>query len=101
MGVRWNAAHNSFVQIGAEVGIPGLVLFVLLIAGGFAALRAVARTRPSPACPIQLTQTLTASLIGFVVGGFFLSLAYSEMLYTLVALAVGLHKVTIQGPSRV
>jgi hypothetical protein len=34
-----------------------------------------------------------ASLIGFVVGGFFLSLAYSEMLYVLVALAVGLHKV--------
>jgi hypothetical protein len=28
------------------------------------------------------------------VGAFFLSLTYSEMLYTLVALAVGLHKVT-------
>ena len=36
---------------------------------------------------------LTASLIGFVVGAFFLSLAYTEMLYTLIALAVGLQKV--------
>ena len=35
-----------------------------------------------------------ASLLGFVVGAFFLSLAYAEMFYTLVALAVGLHKVT-------
>lgn len=37
---------------------------------------------------------LTAALLGFVVGAFFLSLAYSEMLYTLVALAAGLQKVT-------
>jgi hypothetical protein len=36
---------------------------------------------------------LTASLIGFAVGAFFLSLAYTEMLYTLIALAVGLQKV--------
>jgi uncharacterized protein involved in exopolysaccharide biosynthesis len=34
-----------------------------------------------------------AALIGFAVGGFFLSLAYSDMLYTLAALAVGLGKV--------
>jgi hypothetical protein len=39
------------------------------------------------------------SLIGFVVGSFFLSLGYSEMLYALVAFAVGLHKVTA-GPVR-
>jgi hypothetical protein len=34
-----------------------------------------------------------ASLIGFVVGAFFLSLAYSELLYMLLALAVGARKV--------
>jgi O-antigen ligase len=95
VGVRWNAAHNSFIQIGAEVGLPGLAFFVLFIAGAFVSLRAVARGSaawPSSHAP-ELTQPLMASLIGFVVGGFFLSLAYSEMLYVLVALAVGLHKV--------
>jgi O-antigen ligase len=97
IGVRWNAAHNSFVQIGAELGLPGLALFIALIASTFAALRrsgraeaAMVRTAERP----PLTPALTGSLIGFVVGAFFLSLAYSEMLYTLVALAVGLHKVT-------
>jgi hypothetical protein len=34
-----------------------------------------------------------AALVGFVVGAFFLSLAYSEMFYTLVALVVALEKV--------
>jgi putative inorganic carbon (HCO3(-)) transporter len=85
VGVRWSAPHNSFVQVGAELGIPGLVLFVAFIASAFRALRH---------SDASLTRALTASLIGYVVGAFFLSLAYSAILYTLVALAVGLRKVT-------
>jgi putative inorganic carbon (HCO3(-)) transporter len=84
VGVRWNAPHNSFVQIGAELGFPGLALYIAVIASAFYALRRAG----------DLSPALTASLLGFVVGSFFLSLAYSEMLYTLVALAVGLRKVS-------
>ena len=43
IGVRWNAAHNSFVQIGAELGLPGLGLFIAIIASAFAALRRAGR----------------------------------------------------------
>ncbi|HEY6359506.1 MAG TPA: O-antigen ligase family protein [Vicinamibacterales bacterium] len=102
IGVRWNAAHSSLVQVGAELGLVGLVLFVTLIASAFGALRRVTRghgSRPAD-CDAELTQALTASLFGFVVGAFFLSLAYSEMLYTLIALAVGLQKVTTRRASR-
>jgi O-antigen ligase len=98
VGVRWNAAHNSFVQAGAELGVPGLLFFAGTIAAAFGALGRSARPGRYPArtgsTRPELTQALTASLLGFVVGAFFLSLTYSEMLYTLVALAVGLHKVT-------
>ena len=38
IGVRWNAAHNSFIQVGAELGIPGLILFLGVIATAFGAL---------------------------------------------------------------
>jgi O-antigen ligase len=86
IGVRWNAPHNSFVQIAAELGIPGLSLYVAMIASAFFALRRSA----------ALTPALTASLLGFVVGSFFLSLAYSEMLYTLVALSVAAQKVSCE-----
>jgi O-antigen ligase len=89
IGVRWNAPHNSFVQIAAELGIPGITLYVAVIASAFRALRGSA----------ALTPALTASLLGFVVGSFFLSLAYSEMLYTLVALSVGLQKASCASPS--
>lgn len=101
-GVKWNAAHNSYVQIGAELGIPGLVFFIGMIASAFVALRrsnrhggagAADRADAGP----ELTQAITASLTGFVVGAFFLSLAYSEILFTLLALVVALQKVTMAG----
>src|SRR5213596_3991451 len=41
---------------------------------------------------VQLAQALTAALVGYVVGGFFLSLAYRDLLYTLLALIVALRK---------
>jgi O-antigen ligase len=105
VGVRWNAPHNSFVQVGTELGVPGLVLFVGMIANAFVVLRRSGggngeRGGPDPV-PVELTQALTASLIGYVVGAFFLSLAYAELLYTLIALAVGVQKLgsrPVSGP---
>jgi O-antigen ligase len=97
VGVRWNAPHNSFLQVGAENGVPGLVFFLAMLGSALVALRRLAR-RPPPgvshhASP-QLIQALTASIIGFAVGAFFLSLAYSELLYMLLAFAVGAQKIS-------
>ena len=96
VGVRWSAAHNSFVQVGAELGFAGLFFYLGMIATGFTALGLWRRPADCDDCERmqapELTQAVTAALIGFVVGSCFLSLAYSEMLYTLLALAVGVHK---------
>lgn len=92
-GVRWNAAHNSYIQVGAELGIPGLLMFVGMIATAFAALRRSTRRGASSAGQ-ELAQALAAALVGFVAGAMFLSLAYSEILFTLLALAIALRKVT-------
>ena len=97
-GVRWNAAHNSYVQVGAELGVPGLVLFVGMLVSAFATLRRANRAAGDSRAGPELTQAITASLTAFVVGAVFLSLAYSEMLFTLLALAVALHKVTNHRP---
>src|ERR1043165_5782211 len=43
--VRWGAAHNTYIQIGAELGIPGLLLFLGLLWSTFAALRRAGRRR--------------------------------------------------------
>jgi O-antigen ligase len=94
-GLRWNAAHNSYVQVGAESGFIGLGIFVMMLAATFAAVRSVRRRAKAKADKRmrELAQALTGALLGFAVGAFFLSLAYSEMLYALIAMIVGLHKV--------
>lgn len=96
-GVKWSVAHNSFLQIGAELGFPGLVLFISLLWSTFAALRRVQHAKRGPPST-QLAQTFMAALIGFIVGGFFLSLAYADLLFVILALAVGLWKVTAPVP---
>src|SRR5262249_37964199 len=90
-GVMWNAAHNSYVQTGAELGFPGLMLFAGVIVTTLYRLRKWGR-RAVPGKALHVSQALTASVIGFAVGAFFLSLAYHELLYTLVAFAAGLTK---------
>ena len=97
LGVKWGAAHSTFVQIGAELGFPGLLMVIAVLGSSYLALRRVTkmgnvagRQRPPP---VRLAQALTASLVGFTVGAFFLSLAYSEMLYALVGLTIALQKV--------
>lgn len=103
-GVRWTAPHNSLIQVGAEMGLPGLLLFLALLGATFRLLARVQqrgrRARPGQADPRALAQALTASLIGFSIGAFFLSLAYSPMLYTLIALAVATDRVCRVQPSR-
>ncbi len=41
-GVKWSAPHNSWVQAGAETGIPGLILWGALVVGSSVQLIAAA-----------------------------------------------------------
>ncbi|HEV8410244.1 MAG TPA: O-antigen ligase family protein [Gemmatimonadaceae bacterium] len=96
-GIKWSAAHNSFVQIGAELGVPGLLLFGSILwmtfrmAGRLARdARARAPAEPSTA---GLASAHAAAVVGFAVGGFFLSQAYAPYLYFVVGSVVGLDTV--------
>ncbi|HWZ27017.1 MAG TPA: O-antigen ligase family protein [Gemmatimonadales bacterium] len=81
-GQKWSEPHNSFVEVGAELGVPGLLFFVAMLWTAARGLRGAADP--------GLAVALVAAMGAFAVGGFFLSLAYKEMLYTLLALCVAL-----------
>jgi O-antigen ligase len=95
MTERWwrgHASHNVFVQTGAESGMIGLFLYISMI---IAAIVSLNRSRGRmlrykvPAPWILFADLVTASLIAFCVGGFFLSWAYSPFLMFLMALTAG------------
>ncbi len=87
---RWNTAHNSFLQIGVELGVAGLIIFLSMLARTIRDLRRVQFLyMGSPDSPEPyLASMLEVSLYGFVVGGFFLSQAYSPLLYLIIGLSV-------------
>ena len=90
-GFKWSTAHNAFVEVGAEIGVFGLLLFVGLFVGAF---RILARVRRGPLREgALLARALTASLVGFAVTAFFLSQAYSAYFYTLLGMTLGLARV--------
>lgn len=90
-GFKWSAAHDSFIQIGAEVGVLGLIAFTALLWRTFRVLARVQRGSDGEA--VVVAQILTGSLIAFVVTAIFLSQAYSAYLYTLLGMILGLGKV--------
>jgi O-antigen ligase len=95
-GFKWSVAHNSFLETAAELGIPGLILFVGLFVASFAALRKI---RPGgmygPGIgprETALSQMLIGSLFGFAVSGIFVSAEYFSYLYFLLGMVIGLVK---------
>jgi O-antigen ligase len=95
-GFKWSVAHNSFLETAAELGIPGLIVFLGFFVASIAALRKV---RPGgiyePGVTERetaLSQMLIGSLFGFAVSGVFVSAEYFSYLYFLLGLVVGLTK---------
>jgi O-antigen ligase len=90
VGGKWSTAHNSFIQIGGELGVGGLILFILLFYYLFKSLRRIISKDPKIK---TLKESLEVSLIGYITGGFFLSQAYSMVLYLIIGMTVALNYV--------
>jgi len=92
MGFKWSAAHNSFVQIGAELGVLGLALMLFAIKSGVTGLSRMAKKAKRLGQIAGSAQAVQGALIGFCVAGFFVSFAYSSLLYWLFGVAIGILK---------
>ncbi len=83
----YKAAHNSFIEIGAELGVFGLFAFLGLLwtvrATALNGLRSPALSRQDKIGRGALLLGLT----GYCAGGFLLSQAYGNILYAFLALA--------------
>lgn len=101
-GGRYKAAHNNWIQVGVELGVAGLLLTAAFFVVAFThlrTLRRLARPRltggeaPSPAVLMQagVGVGLKGALIGYLVTAFFLSAAYSTLLFALLAIVAATH----------
>jgi O-antigen ligase len=99
-GVKWSVAHNSYVQVGAELGVPGLVFFGAALVSIMLGLNRVARTAQREGRPDTelraLAQAALTALVGFAAGATFLSLAYSDVLFALLAIGLGIYTYAVR-----
>ncbi len=76
-------AHNSYVEIGAELGFPALLVFLGMLACSLLSLEQVARRSKRLGIPTltQIAFGLQAGLLGSCVSIFFVSGEYQKMLW--------------------
>jgi O-antigen ligase len=81
-------AHSLYLEIGAELGIAGLAVFLAIVAALMRDLRAArnwcSRTRPDLA---HLATALWLSLLAYLTTGVFLHLMYERYYWMLLAIA--------------
>jgi O-antigen ligase len=100
---REKVAHNSYLEISAELGVAGLIAFLILIFAPFRTLRRIERESKGSLFSSSfkddrresyyMSTTLQAALVGFMVSSFFSSVQYQWFLYFLVAYAVALSRI--------
>jgi O-antigen ligase len=95
MSYKGLVTHNSYTQVGAEMGMSALVCYVMFIVAPLKKLGQIAREtfemrRNSHFYYLALG--LQASLIAYLISSFFLSVAYVWYVYYLVAYAVCLRR---------
>jgi O-antigen ligase len=91
-------AHNHFLQMLAEHGFTGLLLFVALLTTVLVRMwRLAQRTRGDPgrAWILHTAQMIGVSVIAYIAGGIFINHPHSEWLYDIIAAAVVLHAIAV------
>lgn len=108
--MRCTPPHNSFLQAGTELGIPGFFVWLSLVVGGIIAPLRLRRRLPrswkrgsdTERFLYGATSFFPLAMIGFAVPAFFVSFAWSDTLYLLSALLAGLYaaiKMHMQRPA--
>jgi O-antigen ligase len=91
----WKVTHNTYTELSSETGLPGLLLFLLILILAFANLRRIRKTAAyKESIEIQLyTSALWAGLATFLVGAAFSSTEYTLFPYFLVAYTSALYRI--------
>ena len=96
-------AHNSYLQVWAESGTPAFVAYLVMLASVFVVCGRVfrlGRSRPDLAWAANYARMMEATMIGFLVGAFFLNRGHFDLAYHWLALASCLGVVALAAARR-
>jgi probable O-glycosylation ligase (exosortase A-associated) len=94
-GKRWTEIHNVYLEYAVDLGLPGLLLFLVLLTLCVRSTTLVQREsagRPGGRELFCLAEGVQVSLLAFGVGGMFHPVAYHFYFYYMAGLAIALHE---------
>jgi O-antigen ligase len=96
VGIHDHQTHNAYTQVSSELGILGLVAYMIFIISPFRKLAAIERTLFNSEHHrwfYYVSIGLQASIVGYLVSSFFASVAYNWFIYYLIAYAVAFRRI--------
>jgi len=88
-------AHDTYVQLGAEGGIPTLLLYVAILILTLSTCRSAQKVPGVPEKFSVLALSFQIGLIGIVVAEFFLTAQYIKEVWVLISLAPNLYAISL------
>lgn len=96
-GPTWTHVHDVYLEYAVDLGLPGLVLFLLLLRGVLRRVRVAQQRfalRPDGGQCFYLAEGIRVSLIAFCIGGLFHPVAYQAFFYFFAGLAMAAYFVS-------
>lgn len=93
------AAHSIYFQVLGDTGFVGLFLFLLILAWGVLLTRKLKR-KANNEWIRSLSSSINTSLVVFCISGGLLSMAYYDLLYALIAIAISLQRIDQESASK-
>lgn len=92
----WYGTHNTFLQFSSETGIPGLLMFLFLLATMYKHSRKCAELFAGVDEQVRLLgRAAQVSILSLIVAGFFAHIAYEYLIYYLAGITAGLWAVSM------
>jgi O-antigen ligase len=101
-GATWTHVHDVYLEYAVDLGLPGLVLFLLLLRGVLRRVRMaqqrLARAADGGRC-FYLAEGIRVSLIAFCIAGLFHPIAYQAFFYFFAGLAMAAYFIAVAEPA--
>jgi O-antigen ligase len=100
-GTTWTAVHNVYLQLGVELGLPGLALFGALLVTSVRAARRAQRGASAAGDPElhHLAEGIEVALLAFAVSALFYPVAYHFYFYLIAGLAAAAGAMSLPPPA--
>jgi O-antigen ligase len=89
-------AHSAYIEIGSEMGVPALLIFLGILISSFETLNSIRKLTPRPGLHFvrEAALSLQAGLLGSAVAIVFVSGQYQKMLWLIIFLSMCMPAIT-------